>query len=698
MGGRTHSGSSLRPERGPARWATLLTIPLLVSVVLAAAPAHFSNSPRWFEPVSTHAPSRPASLGAVGAVERPIAPLGEPRTAAAFTLSTAGMSPTALALSWVEEDPLGFANYTIERSPNGSAGSWTSATVLTTATTTSFTETQLAPSSTQWWEVVQNGGIFGGETSTVVEVTQPAGSVLSFTNPTSTSVEFNWTNNATYGTGIIFGSYGVFEQIDGSAPSESVVITAVGTTTFTIQGLSPGSSYEFYVNTSDCVDACGSAPVYAVTQSNVVTFGTPLPLVASVSAERATIDTGQSDLISCSPSGGESPFSFAWDLGNGTFVPAGPTVSVSYPTPGPDVITCRLTDHAGTVATGSTGVTVDAPPALQVGTNRSAADVGQSISYTCTSTNGTEPILLTWNFGDGVQMSGGLVSHEYSAAGSFLASCNAVDGTGTLVQASTTETISPDVVVLAAVSSAAAAPGTSLTFSATPMNGSGAFTNFTWALGDGAVGYLATLHHSYVVPSTYTASVMVTDSNGGRASASVSVSIHPILLNLGSEPSTTLVGHSVEYTADPSGGAGAPYNISWTFGDGSIAYGPNVTHAFAASGTYLASVVVTDSLGANSTAALPEITVSTPPVPGPWFTTLDALALLLLVVLIIGIALVVIRRRRTEAALDRVQGRIPPTDPNEVTRGAKVCRNCGTSNLPLRETCVNCGRPLRRSS
>jgi hypothetical protein len=37
---------------------------------------------------------------------------------------------------------------------------------------------------------------------------------------------------------------------------------------------------------------------------------------------------------------------------------------------------------------------------------------------------------------------------------------------------------------------------------------------------------------------------------------------------------------------------------------------------------------------------------------------------------------------------------IPPTDPKETIFVAKKCAFCGTTNLQVRTTCRNCGKPL----
>ena len=302
--------------------------------------------------------------------------------------------------------------------------------------------------------MIEATGLFGTTTSNTLDVQQPSTALLTYTIPTPTSAQFNWTNGATYGTGIVFGAYVVFEQVNGGSPAAVATITVGATRTYTVQGLSSATSYAFYVNTSDCVGGCGVDPVYATTQSTVVTFGTPQPLTASASALREVIDTGQSDLLTCSYSGGESPFTFEWNAGNGTFVLGGVQLSVSYASPGPESVQCRVTDYGHVQATSTpTIVTVDPPPSLSVTTNRSVADVGQPIDYTCSAVNGTAPVILAWSFGDGTQASGGLATHSYVSSGAFLAACSAEDGTGTIVQASTTLTVDPVLALTATVSS-----------------------------------------------------------------------------------------------------------------------------------------------------------------------------------------------------------------------------------------------------
>ena len=67
----------------------------------------------------------------------------------------------------------------------------------------------------------------------------------------------------------------------------------------------------------------------------------------------------------------------------------------------------------------------------------------------------------------------------------------------------------------------------------------------------------------------------------------------------------------VNFTSKISGGT-APYTVSWSFGDGSMATGPAVTHSYATAGSYRAEVQLTDAVGATLTSNL-TVTIAPPP-------------------------------------------------------------------------------------
>src|SRR5207245_3788015 len=94
----------------------------------------------------------------------------------------------------------------------------------------------------------------------------------------------------------------------------------------------------------------------------------------------------------------------------------------------------------GTKVAPTQTVSVSAPPAplgATVNAPRQAADVGQSVSFTCSATGGAAPYSYGWTFGDGNAGSGSAVSHVYQSAGAMTVTCMATDSASATAAAST---------------------------------------------------------------------------------------------------------------------------------------------------------------------------------------------------------------------------------------------------------------------
>jgi hypothetical protein len=626
-------------------------------------------------------------------------------------LSLDGQSPAAIGLHWTDTTTETFVNYTVQEASQASGWNFSIVTVVTTAATLSYVASGVTPGLDYDWEIVEyQESCFivckspTSLTSNILNLTQPAVAFLHHTALSPTGITLEWTNNATYGGLISFDEYTVWQSTEGGAYAAVAVITNVSTNVSALT-LTSGDSYSFYVQTEDCTSDCGvPAAVLSTTQSNLLTVGTPLTLEVIVLAHSSTIDLGQSDYFTCTPTGGQSPFSYSWNFATGSSVPGNASEGAVLGNVSVNTVTCEVTDSELPAAHASNSADVTVNPTLTVtgSENLSAADVGQSIDFDCSASNGTSPYVLGWNFGDGVSTSfpdsaQANSPHTYGTAGDYAPTCTVSDAAGALTTWAQPLVISPTLVVASTGSSDVAAPGTPLAFTAYAANGSGTYVSYAWTFSVGSTGSGRETNHTFTVPGVYIVGLVVTDSNGARASSFYSVDVTDIGVTVSPRVTSATTGSAVSFTASATGGAGAPYNYTWSFGDGTMGYGASVQHAYSNTGTDTPTLVVTDRLGATNTTTLPAISVTAPPPAFSWLTGWVVLGIALVIGAVIAIIVLSRRRRAESAEMETASSAyVPPTDPKKTIRGSKVCDFCGASNLPIRTTCSNCGKPLPR--
>ncbi|MCI4329102.1 MAG: PKD domain-containing protein, partial [Thermoplasmata archaeon] len=503
----------------------------------------------------------------------------------------------------------------------------------------------------------------------------------------------------TYGGLLSFTSYAIEESVAGGTPSAATTLSSASTLNASVTGLTTGASYSFFLATTDCFSACGTGTANSsTTDSNSVTYGTPLPLSASVSAERPAVDLGQPDLFTCTPSGGRSPFNYTWTVGNNSTALVGSSASLAFASPGTASVTCQVEDSLLTRASAAVSVDVATLPTAQTSANRTATDLGGSVALMCAPGGGLAPYTVSWLFGDGSSANGGSVDHIYSSAGNFVAACEVSDSTSTQVTSALSIPVSPALSLTATVDSPVAAPLTVLTFVAHPVNGSGSYPTIRRTFGDGTVGLGVSVNHSFATPGHFPTMVSVTDSNGFEVAASAPVNISVVTVDAAPVVASVVEGGNVTFSVNVSGGAGAPYDVTWQFGDGTTGYGALVVHRYNSTGAYLPTVTALDRLGGSGARSLSGINVTAIPPPPPLLSTLDLALLLLGLLVAVLLVAFVVRRRRRDRIYPTVAGLVPATNPATTVVGSKVCRVCGAPNLPIRETCEACGASLPRAS
>ena len=227
-------------------------------------------------------------------------------------------------------------------------------------------------------------------------------------------------------------------------------------------------------------------------------------------------------------------------------------------------------------------------------------------------------VLWTWTFGDGTSDPGIQVSHTYPWSGDYNASLRVEDDRGAAA------TIASAVRVSGPEHPPFARARVRLVGLTATGDGSGSYdpdgqiANYTWAWGDGAVGYGVLATHTYASAGNFTVVLQVRDGSGLTSAVSVPADVP----NLPPTPDFSYVvsGPFVAFDATSSVDAdGSLRAFSWSFGDGALGQGPLVGHPYPASGTYAVVLFVEDDRGASSSllrsVKVPPFTETPPPVP-----------------------------------------------------------------------------------
>jgi subtilase family serine protease len=130
-------------------------------------------------------------------------------------------------------------------------------------------------------------------------------------------------------------------------------------------------------------------------------------------------------------------------------------------------------------------------------------------------------------------------------------------------------------------------------------------SSFKWAFGDGHTGTGSTVHHTYTHAGTFTTTLTVTDSMFQIVIETVRNTIGKPASVHYQGPSTLKVHHSGAFsgsgTTTPNTGATIK-SFSWNFGDGHIASGVSVHHAYAHTGQFTVTLSIRDSSGVVTTS------------------------------------------------------------------------------------------------
>jgi PKD repeat protein len=248
--------------------------------------------------------------------------------------------------------------------------------------------------------------------------------------------------------------------------------------------------------------------------------------------------------------------------------------------------------------------------AFEVTMDRMTAMVNAAGSY---DPDGTI-VSYAWDWGDGTTGTDKIAQHTYEVPDEYRITLTVTDNNGAtgsawkMVTAGEPQNQNPsasftvDIVYLEVTVDASAS-----------KDPDGTILAYDWDFGDGGSGTGVKKTHTYASAGTYTIKLTVTDNGGktGTLSQPVTVVANPpptavITVVSQDDPQVGLSGAS---STDDS----AVVSYTWNFGDSQTATGKDVTHDYAAAGTYTITLTVTDDFGLTGSAT--KIVTVTVPVP-----------------------------------------------------------------------------------
>jgi PKD repeat protein len=301
--------------------------------------------------------------------------------------------------------------------------------------------------------------------------------------------------------------------------------------------------------------------------------------------------------------------SYWWDFGDGTNS-TGITVSHVYTNDGDYITTLTLTDDDNTtsLATGTTRILNRAP----VASFTESADTEYTDEYFTFNASSSfdldgSIVSFFWDFGDGSNSSGVVVSHSYVGDGVYTVTLTVTDDDGASDSVQSTKTVlNRAPVALFTESATIVYTSEIVTFNASSSYDSdGVIVSFFWDFGDGSNSSGVAVSHSYADNGSYTVILTVTDDDGVVDSVSAAKSVlNRVPVASFSESATTVYTNDVitfnaSSSFDPDGSI---VSYLWDFGDGANSTEVNTTHAYPDDGLFTVTLTVIDNDGESTSS------------------------------------------------------------------------------------------------
>ncbi len=448
---------------------------------------------------------------------------------------------------------------------------------------------------------IANGDVYSVEiVSSLSCVTTPNATSNSITMTVNTPVTPSVSITST-GSTICSGASVLFTAtpVNGGTPTYkwklgSSYITGATNATYTTTSAANGDSYSVEMTST----AVCATPATVTSTAIVMTVNSNLSASVSITANNTSVCAGTNIIFTATPTNGGTTPTYKWKLGSAYITSATNATFSTTSAANNDSYSVEMTSNAvcATPATSTSNpivVTVNTGgiPTITVTASNTTICDGTSITFTSTQTGGGTPS-YKWKLGTSYITGETNSTYTTTTANDGdvysveMASTATCASPGTVTSTGITINVNPTVVpsVSITASNTTICVGSSVTFTATPVNGG--TPTYKWKLGS-----------SYITGATNATYVTTTAADGDAysvemvsnaacvspasvASNAIAMDVNPILtpsVSISANNSSTCAGSTIIFTAIPTNGGTAP-GYKWKLGSAYIAGATNSTY------------------------------------------------------------------------------------------------------------------------